>query len=75
MGPDHLCSMLNFADFNHSIYLVEPRTFSSYGDRSFQKIAPKLWNGLPCHIKKASSLETFKSSLKTYLFHKAFNIT
>ena len=75
MGPDYLCSMLNFAHFNHSIYLVEPRTFSSYGDRSFQKIAPKLWNELPCHIKKASSLETFKSSLKTYLFHKAFNIT
>ena len=75
MGPDYLCSMLNFAHFNHSIYLVEPRTFSSFGDRSFQKIAPKLWNDLPCHIKKASSLETFKSSLKTYLFHKAFNIT
>ena len=54
---------------------VEPRTFGSYGDRSFQKTAPKLWNELPCHIKMASSLETFKSSLKTYLFHKAFDIT
>jgi len=75
LGPDYLCSMLNFAHFNHSIYLIEPRTFSSYGDRSFQKIAPKLWNELPCHIKNTSSLETFKSSLKTYLFHKAFNIT
>ena len=75
MGPDYLSSMLNFAHFNHSIHLVEPRTFSSFGDRSFQKIAPKLWNELPCNIKNASSLESFKGLLKTYLFHKAFNIT
>ena len=60
MGPDYLCSMLNFAHFNHSIYLVEPRTFSSFGDRSFQKIAPKLWNELPCHIKKHHLLKHLK---------------
>ena len=30
MGPEYLCSMLcNFAHFDHSIYLVEPRTLSS----------------------------------------------
>ena len=47
----------NFAHFNHSFYLVEPHTFSHFGDRSFQKIALKLWNELSCHMKKQHLLK------------------
>ena len=38
------------------------------GDRAFSVIAPKLWNRLPECLRKAESVECFKSNLKTYLF-------
>ena len=53
--------------------LVEPRTnLKSYGDRSFEKVAPQLWNRLPYDIKTSASLESFKTKLKLYLFKQAF---
>ena len=74
MGPDYLSSMLKFANFNHFIHLTEPRVHTSYGERSFQKIGPKLWNMLPLDIKTCLSLDSFKCSLKTHLFTVAFNL-
>ena len=47
--------------------LTVPRTFTSYGNRSFASAAPSLWNALPDYIKCASSLNSFKSKLKTFL--------
>ena len=41
-----------------------------YGERAFAFAAPKLWNSIPEHIKSASSLSTFKTALKTYLFRR-----
>ena len=41
---------------------------STYGDRAFSAVAPRLWNDLPIHIRTAESLTVFKSSLKTHLF-------
>ena len=43
------------------------------GERAFAVAAPKLWNGLPLHIRQASSLSHFKSLLKTHLFSLAFD--
>ena len=34
--------------------------------------APKLWNNLPRDIRESSSVNSFKSKLKTFLFKKAF---
>ena len=48
-----------------SVYSVN---MHSYGDRSFIASAPTLWNSLPITIRNISSLDTFKKSLKTYLF-------
>jgi len=42
------------------------------GARSFSVAAPKLWNGLPVELRQATSLDCFKSRLKTYLFKKYF---
>ena len=39
-----------------------------YGRRAFSYCAPRLWNCLPLHMRCASSLELFKSTLKTHLF-------
>jgi hypothetical protein len=50
-------------------HLLRPlKTSTAYGRRSFAAAAPKLWNELPITIKCASSLNVFKSLLKTHLF-------
>ena len=53
--------------------LYIPRTFSSFGNRQFSVVAPKLWNKLPKDIKDITSVESFKKYLKTYLFNVAFS--
>ena len=35
--------------------------------------APTVWNSLPETIIRCDSLSGFKSKLKTYFFHKAFD--
>ena len=54
--------------------LTEPRfNLSNYGGRAFSSAAPRLWNKLPSDIKSADSLPSFKSHLKTHLFHEAYH--
>ena len=43
------------------------------GDRTFICAAPKLWNSLPVSVRKAESLLSFKTLLKTHLFAQAFS--
>ena len=45
----------------------------TYGDRTFQCSAAKLWNALPAHIREAKTLNTFKKLLKTHLFLANFD--
>jgi hypothetical protein len=50
-------------------WLPTPKTkLVNYGDRSFAKMAPKIWNSIPLPIRTANSLSQFRSMLKTYLF-------
>ena len=48
------------------------KTLTTLGARSFSAAAPKLWNELPLELRQATSLDSFKSQLKTYLFKKYF---
>ena len=58
---------------NYTFSLAVPRSHSvSFGDRAFSIFASRLWNSLPADIRTASSLTSFKSLLKTHLFHLAF---
>ena len=41
---------------------------SHYSDRSFSVAAPTVWNDLPRHIRTSTSVNSLKTSLKTYLF-------
>ena len=53
--------------------LMVPRTrLRTRGDRSFQAVAPKLWNDLPISLRSIESVDAFKRQLKTYLFVQAF---
>ena len=44
----------------------------SNGGRAFSVTAPKLWNSIPEYIKRAETVETFKTRLKTFLFQKHY---
>ncbi len=56
-----------------SLNLKIPTTrLKSYGDRAFSKVAPVLWNPLPNHIKTASTVDSFKSQLKHFLFKDCY---
>ncbi|CAH3195662.1 unnamed protein product, partial [Porites evermanni] len=48
------------------------KMLTTLGARSFSAAAPKLWNELPVELRQATSLSSFKSRLKTYLFKKYF---
>ena len=57
---------------SNSSLLVVPKTNTSWGDRSFAHAGSTLWNELPQPLKDVSTVNSFKSSLKTYLFLQAF---
>ena len=65
--PDYISDCLTIKNENN--YTLDiPRTNTSYGDRAFYCIAPKLWNSLPNFIRTATSYNQFKSHLKHLLF-------
>ena len=80
LAPKYLSDLLNPYKKDRELrsasksLLDKPKTkLKTYGDRSFAYAAPTLWNELPDHLCTISKLETFKSSLKTHLFKKAFD--
>jgi len=53
-------------------YIV-PRTHCKLGKRAFSVAAPKAWNRLPTKLKTSTcSTDSFKHSLKTFLFQSAY---
>ena len=83
MAPDYIRELINVRKHvrysfrsNAGITISHPvgKMFKSFGDRSFSVAAPTLWNALPADLRNISSLLTFKSCLKTYLFKLAFNV-
>jgi hypothetical protein len=59
---------------NSGIFLDYPsgKMLTTFGDRAFSVVAPKLWNALPLHIRSEKKLISFKCNIKTYLFNTAF---
>jgi len=59
-----------------SALVVPPTRLRTIGDRAFPVAAAKTWNSLPPEVTSSrstsSSLSTFKSKLKTYLFSLSF---
>ena len=52
--------------------LVIPRTSRKTDDRAFSVAAPCAWNRLPTDLKLLRSTASFKSKLKSFLFHAAY---
>ncbi len=53
--------------------LEEPQpNLARVGSKAFSVVGPLLWNALPAFIRHSKSYVTFKSSLKTYYFKRAY---
>jgi len=52
----------------HGIDIVISPTVTHFGARSFAVAGPKAWNQLPADIRAIDSVNSFKCSLKTFLF-------
>ena len=57
---------------NKNLLRVPRCRLEGFSRRCFAYATPSLWNPLPTPVKRASSIDTFKSSLKTYLFNVAY---
>ena len=61
-------------EVRETLRLVEPRFNTvTYGARSFEITAPRLFNKLPSEVKNCGSVNVFRNKLKTYLFSKAYD--
>ena len=80
-APQYLCELLTakvgYSSLRSSkdLYALEikvPRT--TYGESAFSYIAPYHWNKLPSDIRLSTTIESFKSALKTYYFRQYFDV-
>ncbi len=44
-----------------------------YGNRTFQHSATAVWNNIPLAVRSATSIDQFRSQLKTVLFARSYN--
>ena len=55
--------------------VVRPKSrLKTYDDRAFSVDAPSLWNQLPFALRSVTSVDQFKTQLKTYLFKLAYDV-
>ena len=57
---------------NKNLLIVPLSKTKLYGDRRFSVAGPRYWNLLPEEIRLSSSIDIFKSKLKTFLFKEAY---
>ena len=81
IAPQYLAEMLTTHAVTRSLrsndkqLLVVPRSkLKRHGDRSFNVVAPVLWNSLPECMKSSSSVASFKRTLKTFLFRQEYGV-
>ncbi len=75
LAPQHLLELVQpyvpartLRSSNDNLLVVPKYKLSTVGGRAFCIVGPKLWNKLPHNVRAASSLQIFKSHLKTHLF-------
>ena len=75
-APTYLKNLVNITD-NHALhsttnnYLpVNMSRLSQVHKSSFSIMAGRIWNDLPSNLRSTTSINTFKTGLKTFLFCK-----
>ena len=66
-APVDIAAMIQYSHSKRTMKLHETRTLSSYGDRAFSHVGPKLWNLLPMTIREQHDVVHFKQRLKSFL--------
>ena len=81
LAPSYLSELLSYTNGPRLLrsssqnFLTVPRTrVKTYGDRAFSAAAPRLWNQLPPELRSVTSVDQFRSQLKTYLFKLAYDV-
>ena len=64
------CTLQASSDTRHLVVLPSR---IKIGARGFHCSAPSIWNNIPFDIQAASSVQTFKSQLKTLYFQQTFD--
>ena len=70
-APEDMRDLFRFNRSDRMKKLETKRCYGMMGDRALSVAGPKLWNALPLRIRKETCTDTFKKSLKTYLFTNA----
>ena len=79
IAPSYLCTLKKSSDVhshntrNSSMSFELPHV-KSQGKKSFMYCAAKSWNNLPSYVKRSSSINSFKSKCKKFLFDKLASI-
>ena len=81
LAPTYLSELLRYTNGPRLLrsssqnFLAVPRTrLKTYGDRAFSAAAPRLWNQLPPELRGVTSVDQFRTQLKTHLFKLAFDV-
>ena len=81
MAPTYLSDVLqaytptrSLRSASKGLLQVPKFRLSTFGERSFASFAPRLWKELPVQLRNCTSLDTFKSVYKTYLFRTYFAV-
>jgi len=73
-NPPSLAKHLIIRDVSHNLRSTSAITLMpgpicrGKGNLAFSSSAPKVWNLLPAHVRNATSVNTFRKSLKTHFF-------
>jgi hypothetical protein len=80
-APSYLCELIQEYKPARNLRSVDSARLNvphvktvTYGDKSFRKAAPLLWNNLPERIRTVQCVKTFKTTLKTHLFKQSYNL-
>ena len=80
LAPSYLCDIIelykpsrNLRSSDKHLLKVFKTKFVTLGGKSFYHAAPIVWNELPIELRKETSIDIFKSKLKTFYFRKAFD--
>ena len=73
-APDSLSTLLIYSDSSRTSKLNQYPYKSGFGNRSFSRVAPKLWNLLPTKVRTEQKTDIFKKLLKTFLFDESDNL-
>ena len=67
-APNELSNMIKYSTSDRTRKWDIQYCNGMVGSRAFSVCGPKLWNGLPLHIRMEVNTTKFKKSLKTFLF-------